>query len=383
MYLQRTLQLKELLAKKSFFLFGPRSTGKSSLIEHQLGNESLIIDLLQGNIYLQLSSKPWELEELICAGSNHFKYVIIDEIQKVPQLLDEVHRLIEKKKITFLLTGSSARKLRKSGVNLLAGRAWQAEMFPLTYSEIPKFDLNRYLQYGGLPQVYLSNEPAEELKAYISMYLKEEILEEALVRKLQSFSRFLQISSVTSGTMINFASLSNDIAVPASTIREYYGILEDTLVGFILPSWTKSIKRKAISTAKFYYFDIGVRNKVAEIKKLEKNTDQYGQAFEHFIAMEIRAYLSYKRIDEPLSYWQAYNGYEVDFIIGDDIAIEVKATDNPSAKHLKGLKYLGEENICKTYYLVCMSKMNKVTNNIHIIFWEDFLKKLWSGEIIS
>lgn len=381
MYLQRILQLKDLLEKKSFFLFGPRSTGKSSLIQHQIRKESLIIDLLQGDIYLQLNSRPWILEELIHAN-NTFDYVIIDEIQKIPQLLDEVHRLIEKEKITFLLTGSSARKLRKSGVNLLAGRAWQAELFPLTYSEIPEFDLDKYLKYGGLPQVYLSNDPPEELKAYINMYLKEEILEEALVRKLQSFARFLQTSAITSGTMINFSSLSNDIAVPASTIREYYGILEDTLVGFILPAWTKSTKRKAMSTAKFYYFDVGVRNKVAEIRNLDKNTDQYGQAFEHFIAMEIRAFLSYNRIDLSLSYWQAYNGYEVDFIIGDDIAIEVKATDNPSSKHLKGLQLLAQENICQKFYLVCMSKTNRITNNIHVIYWKDFLEELWNRNIV-
>ncbi len=367
---------------KSFFLLGPRSTGKSSLIEHQLAAQSVIIDLLQGELFLQLSSKPWELEAIIKAADRDFKYVIIDEIQKIPQLLDEVHRLIEKQGLRFLLTGSSSRKLKKEGVNLLAGRAWSAELFPLLRQEIPNFDLNRYLLYGGLPQVYLSKFPQEELNAYINTYLKEEIQEEALVRKLQSFARFLEVSALTSGNMINFASLSNDVSIPASTIREYYAILQDTLIGFILPAWTKSIKRKAISTAKFYYFDVGVRNKVAGIKNIDPHSDQYGQAFEHFIAMELRAYLSYLRIDEKLSYWQAQNGQEVDFIIGDDIAIEVKATTNPNSKHMKGLRALAEENICKKYYLVCKCSNNKIIDNIHIINWNDFLEKMWLNKLM-
>jgi predicted AAA+ superfamily ATPase len=381
-YLQRKLNLKDLLNKKSFFLFGPRSTGKSSLIGHQLGEQALIIDLLQGDIYLQLSAKPWELKSIIDAAPK-FKYVIIDEIQKVPQLLDEVHSLIEKQGIKFLLTGSSARKLKKTGVNLLAGRAWVAELFPLVMQEIPNFDLNRYLLCGGLPQVYLGEYPDEELRAYVNTYLKEEIQTEALVRKLQSFARFLEVAAITSGKMINFAELSNDVAIPASTVREYYSILEDTLIGFILPAWTKTVKRKAMSTAKFYFFDIGVRNKVAGIKNIEANSVQYGDAFEHFIAMELRAYISYMRLDLKLSYWHSYNNQEVDFIIGDDIAVEVKSTNNPNAKHLKGLKILMEENICKKYFLICMTNMPKKIDNIHILNWQDFLQKLWDGHILS
>ncbi len=382
MYLQRKLNLPTLLDKKSFFLFGPRSTGKSSLIEHQLGSEGTVIDLLDTDIYFNLSVRPWELKDIIEASQSKFKYVIIDEIQKIPQLLDEVHSLIEKKGIKFLLTGSSARKLKKSGVNLLAGRAWIAELFPLVMQEIPNFDLNRYLLYGGLPQVYLSKYPEEELKAYINTYLREEIQAEALVRKFQSFARFLEIAAMTSGKMINFAALSSDVAVPASTVREYYSILEDTLTGFILPAWVKSVKRKAMSTAKFYFFDIGVRNKIVGIKQISANSDQYGEAFEHFIAMELRAYISYSRLDYKLSYWHSYSDQEVDFVIGDDIAIEVKATHNPSGKHLKGLKILAEEDIFKKYYLVCTSNIARVVDNIHILNWRDFLDQLWNGKII-
>jgi len=380
-YLQRVLDLKSLLAKKSLFLFGPRSTGKTSLIKHQLDPDSLIINLLRSNIYMHLSNRPWELEDLIAAGNPTNNLVIIDEIQRVPELLNEVHRLIEEKQLKFLLTGSSARKLKKQGVNLLGGRAWRADLFPLITPEIKDFVLDRYLTYGGLPQVYLSDDPAEELVAYVDTYLNEEIKAEALVRNIHGFTRFLETAALTSGQMLNFNSLSNDVGVPASSVREYYQILEDTLIGFVLPAWTKSSKRKAISTAKFYLFDIGVRNQLAQIRSIEPQSDLYGQAFEHFIFTELRAFLSYTRNRNKLSYWQAKNGQEVDFIIGDEIAIEVKSAANVQDKHLKGLKALQEERICKKYYLVCCDRTHRIVNDIEIIHWQDFLEKLWSKHL--
>lgn len=382
MYLSRILDVAALLEDKSFFLFGPRATGKSSLIKNNLKDTAIFIDLLNNKLYTQLNSKPWLLESMIDEGNRELSYVVIDEIQKVPALLDEVHRLIENRGIRFLLTGSSARKLRYGGVNLLAGRAWRADFFSLVYKEIPEFDLSRYLNYGGLPQVYLSKKPQEELKAYVGTYLKEEIQAEALVRKLQSFSRFLTVAALSSGSMLNFASLSNDVAIPASTVKEYYQILEDTLVGSMLPGWSKTVKRKAITKSKFYFFDIGVRNTLAEIDVIPKNTDEYDRAFEHFIFQELRAFLSYKRIFKKLSYWQAYNGQEVDFIIGDDIAIEVKATSNPTEKHLKGLKALQEENICKKYYLVCNTEYSENSGDIQIINYKKFLKELYTDKVI-
>jgi len=382
MYLQRYLDLNNLLEQKSFFLLGPRTTGKTSLITHQLSNNSLSINLLKSNVFLKLSNKPWELEEMIDAHHSPNKLVVIDEIQKIPILLNEVHRLIEEKKIKFLLTGSSARRLRKDNVNLLAGRAWEAQLFPLIKKEIPNFSLDRYLMFGGLPSVYLSNNPTEELIAYVDTYLKEEIQAEALVRKIQSFSKFLQISALTSGTILNFNSLSNDVGIPASTIREYYQILQDTLVGFLLPAWTKTKKRKAISTAKFYFFDIGVAHQLAEIQTIDPQSDLYGHAFEHFIAMELRAYLSYNRKHLPLNYWNSVHGQEVDFIIGDEIAIEVKSTKSISNKHLKGLKLLQEENLCKQYFLISSDPINRVSEGIEIIYWEEFLKNLWENKYI-
>ncbi len=379
MYLQRYLDLNSLLEQKSFFLLGPRTTGKTSLIAHQLSKDVLSINLLKSNVFLKLESRPWELEEIINSAQLSNKFVVIDEIQKIPILLNEVHRLIEEKKIKFLLTGSSARRLRKDNVNLLAGRAWEAQLFPLIMKEIPNFSLDRYLMFGGLPSVYLSNNPTEELIAYVDTYLKEEIQAEALVRKMQSFSKFLQISALTSGTILNFNSLSNDVGIPASTIREYYQILQDTLVGFLLPAWTKTKKRKAISTAKFYFFDIGVTHQLAEIQAIDPHSDLYGRAFEHFIAMELRAYLSYSRKHLLLNYWNSVHGQEVDFIIGDEIAIEVKTTKSISSKHLKGLKFLQEENLCKKYFLVSLDQINRVSDGIEIIYWEDFLKNLWEN----
>ena len=366
-------------------MLGPRATGKTSLIREQLSQQTLVLNLLRSDLFLRLNANPSLLEEMIDTQPNKETIIVIDEVQKIPQLLNEVHRLIEDKKITFLLTGSSARKLRKNDVNLLAGRAWEAQLFPLTRQEIPDFSLQRYLQFGGIPSVYLSPEPKEELIAYVNTYLKEEIQAEAVIRKIQSFSRFLQVSALTSGKMLNYSSLASDVGIPVSTVREYYQILHDTLIGFLLPAWTKSQKRKAISTAKFYFFDIGVMHQLAEIKAIEPNSDLYGQAFEHFIAMELRAYLSYRRKDLGLQYWASKNGQEVDFIIGDDIAIEVKATrsiDSKDLKGLKALKALKEEAICKKYYLVSFDKIHRKHEGIDIIYWENFLDKVWRDEII-
>jgi len=381
-YLQRLLKISDLLKQKSFFLFGPRATGKTSLIREQLSANVLIINLLRSDMFLRLSADPSLLEEIIETRPNAETIIVIDEVQKVPILLNEVHRLIEEKKIRFLLTGSSARKLRKNDVNLLAGRAWEARLFPLTRSEIPDFSLPRYLNFGGLPSVYLSENPREELIAYVDTYLKEEIQAEAVVRKIQSFAKFLQISALTSGKLLNFSSLSNDVGIPAATIREYYQVLEDTLIGFLLPAWTKTQKRKAISTAKFYFFDVGVMHQLAEIYTVEPNTDVYGQAFEHFIAMELSAYLSYNRKNLTLSFWAAPNEREVDFIIGDDIAIEIKSTKSVNAKHLKGIKALQEEGICKKYFLVSFDKIHRIHEGIEIIHWENFLDLLWQNKIV-
>ena len=257
-YFKRYLDLAALLQKKSFFLLGPRSTGKSFLIDEQLGSRAIILSLLHSDLYLRLSTSPWELEMMIEGAQQQHKthWIVIDEIQKVPNLLDEVHRLIESKKFRFLLTGSSARKLKRGHANLLAGRAWTANFYPLSWCEIADFSLPRFLRYGGLPAVYSSDYPDEELHAYARTYLYEEIQAEGLVRKLPQFSRFLMVAALANGQLLNFANISSDAQVPASTIKEYYSILEDTLIGFMLLPWVKSKKRKAITTAKFYFLEL-------------------------------------------------------------------------------------------------------------------------------
>ena len=382
MKFQRELNLLKLLEKKSFFLFGPRSTGKSYLIQQQLAQQALVLNLLKSDLFLRLQENPTHLENLILAESKKPKFVVIDEIQKIPELLDEVHRLIEEKKIFFLLTGSSARKLKRGHANMLAGRAWKAELFPLCWHEIPDFRLDHYLRFGGLPHIYPSKEPEEELDAYVTIYLKEEILQEGLIRKIPPFSRFLKAAALSNGSLLNFAQVGSDCGVPPATVREYYSILEDTLVGFFLEPWAQSKKRKAIQTAKFYFFDTGVTHMMSGTKTLDRNSNLYGTSFEQFIAMELRACLSYQRIKEPLTFWRSTHGFEVDFLVGDHTAIEVKATNKVTAKDLKGLKALSEEKKFKNYYLVSQDPIASKTGEITLLPWEIFLKKLWVDGVI-
>ncbi len=383
MKIDRTLQLSSLLEKKSHFLFGPRATGKSTLIREQLKDQDcLIINLLRNAHYLALSQAPEELESMIRAA-RYPKIVVIDEVQRVPELLNEVHHLIEEYGTCFLLTGSSARKLKKSGINLLAGRARLANLFPLTSHEIPDFNLMRYLQYGGLPAVYLSEEPFEELQAYADTYLKEEIQMEALVRNIPGFSKFLQTAAIHAGQMLNFSNVASDVGLPVSTVREYYYILEDTFLGFMLPAYVKTTKRKAISTAKFYLFDMGIRHYLAKVNELPPGSEVFGQAMEHFIAMELKAYLSYRRQRHVLTYWQSKSGLEVDFVVGDEIAIEVKSATKISKKHLKGLMAFQQETIAKRFIIVSLDPIHKhLDNDIEVIPYMQFLKMLWNDELI-
>jgi predicted AAA+ superfamily ATPase len=377
----RLLNLPNLLKKRSFFLFGPRATGKTSLIKTQFSADIPYVDLLNNDLYLRLSENPGELRSVIRGYQADASMAIIDEVQRIPDLLNEVHRLMENENITFLLTGSSARKLRRNQANLLGGRAREAALFPLTSAEIPHFDLERYLLCGGLPIVYQSEEPFEDLLSYVNIYLKEEIQAEALIRELPPFIRFLRFSALTNGDILNFANIASDAAVAINAVRDYYSILEDTFIGFMLPAWTKTIKRKPMSKSKFYYFDIGVKNALTDVKYIPKQSDLYGKTFEHFIALELRAYLSYRRKHVPLCYWQAKNGQEVDFIINDEIAVEVKATNRTQDKHLKGLKALAEEKICKQYILISQDPIKRLVDNIDIMPWHVFLEKLWNDEI--
>ncbi len=380
--LKRNLNIAELLKKKSFFLFGPRSTGKSTLIRQSfVSSDSFLIDLLDGRVHLKLSSNPAALEELVDLHKS--KIIIIDEVQKIPELLNEVHRLIEKKKVRFLLTGSSARKLRHGGANLLAGRAWEAQLFPLVWKELKKFNLEKMLQFGGLPQVYLSQDPKEELSAYVNTYLREEIRAEGLVKKFPQFSRFLKVAALSNGQLVNYSMIASDAAVPASTVREYFSILNDTLIGFNLEPWRESKKRKAIETAKFYFFDTGVTHTLAGTDYLDRNSDLYGRSFEQWIGMELRAYLSYRRIKKELLFWRSINGQEVDFVIGDSHAIEVKASQKISRKHLSGLIALREEGVHKNFYCVSHDPIESKAKGITCLHWKTFISRLWADALVS
>lgn len=386
----RQIDLKRLLEQKSFFFMGPRATGKSTLIRTQFEGSALIIDLLKSQLYTRLLADPSELEEMINAEPQ-FSWVVIDEIQKIPALLDEVHRIIESKafgdrKIRFLLTGSSARKLKRSGANMLANRAWRAELWPLTTGEITNFKLQKALQYGTLPLVWLSSFPEEELDAYVTNYLKEEIEIECNIRNLPAFARFLKIAAQSSGQLMNYAQVGSDSAVAETTVKSYFQVLQDTLLGFSLEPFTETKKRKAIGTAKFYLFDNGVRNALLHSFALDRNSDSYGTAFESFLANELKAYLSYRRIKQPLCFWRSTSQYEVDFVVGTTAAIEVKATSRVTDRQLRGLFALSEENKIRDFYLVSQDSVARTVNlsskyKALILPWQEFLKRLWTDQL--
>ena len=375
MYISRQINILSRLEKKSLFLFGPRQTGKTSLITQTL-SKFRTYDLLDSDVYLTLSREPKRLEQELRPNE---KIIIIDEIQKLPFLLDEVHRIIEKYKIHFLLTGSSARKLRRRGVNLLGGRARSGYLHPFIFSELKKrFNLLKALNGGLIPSIYFSDSPEEDLKAYVSNYLKEEIAAEGLTRNIPAFSRFLQVAALCNGLLINYTNIANDAQVPSSTVQEYFQILRDTLIGFDVPAWKKSQKRKPISTSKFYFFDIGVVRYLQNRSGLKKGSPEFGDAFETYLAHELKAFLDYENMGE-LYYWRSKSGYEVDFIINDTLAIEVKAKSNVTRRDLRGIIALKEEKKLAHYVVLSLEKRPRIVNGVHILPWKEFLIQLWRG----
>ncbi|MDE0227897.1 MAG: AAA family ATPase [Spirochaetaceae bacterium] len=366
------------------FLFGPRSTGKTTLLRAQFDARA-IVNLLRSSEYLPLAENPSRLREIVAESRADVAIdppvVVIDEIQKLPALLDEVHDLIETQRIHFVLSGSSGRRLKRSGVNLLAGRAWQANLFPLTSAEIPDFNLGRYLLHGGLPQVYDSDYPEEELDAYVNTYLREEIRGEALVHNFVHFARFLNVAAVCNGQQLNFANVSRDTGVPATSVRSYFDILADTFIGFLVQPWRGS-RRKAVATAKFYFFDVGVANFLRGIGTLHRNSSEYGIAFEHFIAMELRSYVSYRRLRSDLTYWRTQSGAEVDFLVGSAAAIEVKASVRVSDRDLRGLRALADEGSTAARFLVSFDELDRRTDDgIRLLHWRTFLTNLWTDAL--
>ncbi len=380
----RIINLPDLLNKKSFFLFGPRATGKSTLIRTQLAPlGAVVIDLLGIRTFREFLSRPEQLEEYVDAQTTaENPIVVIDEIQKIPELLNEVHRLIENRDWRFLLTGSSARSLRSKGVNLLAGRAWTAELFPLTQPELGDANLEKRLRFGTLPAVYDSKYPVEDLDAYVATYLKEEILAEGVARNLGAFSDFLKVAGLTQSKVMNMNKLSQELGISQPTVRSYYQILQDTFLGTLLPPWEYSKKRKSIAHAKFYLFDLGVMHSMTGTNFLDRNSSQYGDAFESYMILEVRAYISYRRIREQLYFWRSTKGDEVDLIVGKKIAFEFKATRKVQKADLDGLKKLAEEGIVSSLLIVSEDKFETIDQGIRRIHWQTFLSQLWSDSLL-
>ncbi len=374
----RILDLKKLTRTSSRFLFGPRGSGKSFLIRETFKEDALVINLLKTQDYFRLAENPSLLEDILRESKK--KLVVIDEVQKLPSLLDEVHRLIEEKQIRFLLTGSSARRLKRDKANLLAGRARLSYLHPLTFHEIPQFDLEHYLLWGGLPEVNISqdkNDKREFLESYIETYLKEEIMAEQVARNLPNYSRFLKTAALCSGELINFAQVASDAQLSAATVKNYFEVVQDTLVGSLLEPWVESKKRKAIQTGKFYFFDVGVKNRLLNLSEIPQSSDLFGRSFEQFIFMELNAFRSYAKQRFALYFWRSVNHHEVDFLLGEQIAIEVKANKKVSPRDAKNLRILQEEGRHNILIVVSNDPINRLKDGILYLHWKEFLVRLW------
>ena len=379
--LPRTLDPKHMLQRSSHFLFGARGTGKSTLIQATCKHLADYIDLLDSRFYLRLKADPSLLQTLASK-----RFVVIDEVQRIPELLNEVHRLIENEGKRFLLTGSSARRFKRAGVNLLAGRAFKAELFPLTWREISEdrqFDLHRYLRFGGLPSAYLNAHSDEFLYAYVDTYLREEIQQEGLVRNLPNYNRFLQSAALNNGRLLNYSKVASDAGLPANTVRDYYQVLMDTLIGFEVTPWQGRKSRKAVQTVKFYLFDLGVVHTLSGVEAIDPRSDLFGISFEHFVACELRAFLSYRTVRQPLQFWRTHTGAEVDFVIGEDVAIEVKSSEKVTNRDHKGLLALAEQGNWRHLLLVSRDPIEAThPSGIRHVHWEVFLSRLWNREYL-
>ncbi len=374
--LERIFQIDKEL-DGSIFLFGGRQTGKTTLLRQQFP-DALFFDLLDSNVRRRLQQRPVLLYETLKdkpAGT----LVIIDEIPEVPELLNEVHRLIVERQLLFILCGSSARKLKRKGHNTLGGRALPVYLYPLVSAEIPDYDIDRAVNYGTIPSHYLARNPWRLLAAYIDVYLKEEIKEEALVRNLDAFQRFLEVAALTDGEIINNNNIAQECGVHATTVNSYFDILEDTLIGYRIPAYTKLMKRRLVQAPRFYYFDVGVTNYLLHRKDLVRGSVDYGHAFEHLVVQELVAYMHYSHCEEKLSYWRTYTGVEVDIIVGDArIAIEIKSTEEVQSRHMKNLKSFAEEHPGSKLMIVSLDVFTRQMGNIECIYVMDFFHRLWT-----
>ena len=390
-YIKRNIKLPD---KFSFFLFGPRQVGKSTLLSHIFTEEKIMkYDLLDFSILRKLERDPRVFFNEINSRNKKITHILVDEVQKLPWILDEVHRVIENSKNPpfFILTGSSARKLKKSEINLLAGRAIEKTLYPFIYNEIKKiknkvFFLDEVLNFGSLPSVYLNSNQEikyEILKTYTNTYIKEEIKEEALVRNLHAFNEFLFLAAEENTNLINYSNIAQDTGVSLNTIKEYYQILLDTLMGFMLMPIKRSVRQQIAKSPKFYFFDTGVVRSLTNKLKipLVKKTKEYGKAFEHWIIKEIIYKSKYENRDYRFSFYRVSEEIEVDLVIEKPdksmIAIEIKASDNPNLEKLKGL--MSFSKVFPKAELICASLADTTIiteDKIKIMPWHKVLEMI-------
>lgn len=366
---------------EAMFLFGGRQTGKSTLLKERFP-KAVYIDLLKSDVRNRFKQHPEEFRESLLRYPPE-TLVIVDEIQKVPELLDEVHWLMVEKGLWFILSGSSARKIKKSGANNLGGRAIPETLFPLVSAEIPDFDLERAVQNGMIPRHYAVANAQNRMRAYIDLYLKEEIIEEALVQNADEFVRFMEVAAIMDGEILNYENVASDCEVSANTVKAYYKILVDTLLGFEVPAYRKVIKRKLYKAPRFYYFDVGIANHLTKRYHLAPRTPEYGHAFEHLIMQEIAAYLGYTNSDEELTYWHTYENLEVDAVIGDArVAIEIKSKEHIDHDDKKGVTEFAKEHPDTRQIIVSRDRISRRSGDVDLYYVTDFFKALWAGEII-
>ena len=389
-YIKRYVDIDRLLDRRSVFIIGPRMCGKSMYVKNEVRKPVLYWNLLSNTLYYRIVRNPALLEETLKAEGLTEGLVVIDEIQRAPQLLYTVHQFIEDTDLVFLMTGSSVRKLKSGGVNLLGGRAIEKKLHPLCYPEIRDRDdytLERVFRTGLLPEMYLHPEDADEsLEAYEGLYLETEIQLENEVNDLPGFINFLEKAALSNGQQINFSAFASDVGVSRQAIKTWYKILLDTLMVKEIKPYGKTRKRKETSFSRFYFFDVGVARSLARMNVPTETMTEYGTLFENYVAMELIAYIDYSGLhDTDITYYRTSDGRrEVDFIIGDEIALEVKSTKSITDKHLANLRELKEEGIFSQYIVVSREESPRMLDDgILILPWRSFLERLWSGDIIS
>jgi predicted AAA+ superfamily ATPase len=376
------IQLPE---RQSAFLWGPRKTGKSTLLKDTFP-DSVRYDFLRSELVLEFSKRPSLLREQLLArnADTRSRPVILDEVQKVPGLLDEVQALIEDHGMRFILCGSSARKLKRGKANLLGGRAWRYEMFPLTTQELGDVDLLQALNRGLIPSHYLSEHYRRALDGYVRDYLKEEVFDEGLTRNVPAFSRFFEAIGYSHGELTNYANIARDCGADAKTVKEYYQILCDTLLGRLILPYKKRQERQVIGKApKFYLFDVGVAGAIAKRHIPEARGDVFGKAFEHFILMELSAHASHSELNYDIQFWRTKSGLEVDFILGQgEVAVEVKGFCRLDDRELRPLSAFAEEHKPRQAVLVCNETAERNVRGLRVMPWRAFLAALWAGEFM-